>query len=259
MSFELTDIELDEVSLVDRPANPLAKVVLFKMDSDAGTPPSEDPIDKKEGGLVADTQTPDSDLPARVEKLEQENAELRKSASQASFREKLPKGLQAVFDKLESDEEKDEFMTRYGKTEKAEDDPVAKALSETAKKAEDLAVKVAKMEQAEARRTFLAKHEDLSKVVDLDKLAEPLMKMCQADSETVIIQLRALAKQAETGELFKVAGQDGGVSEKSARAKVEKSLDEIQKANTAITREQAFARLADTNPKLVSELVSEEG
>lgn len=82
MPTELTTLKLTELSLVDRPANPLAMASIFKAQTSKGEDMEDDKIKAEMESLTAEVET----LKADNEKLKADNEALRKSVLDEGYK-----------------------------------------------------------------------------------------------------------------------------------------------------------------------------
>lgn len=78
--------------------------------------------------------------------------------------------------------------------------------------------------------------------------------------KAVITALKAADAQLDAAGLFKSVGQDGGAGEPTTPLeKMQAKADEIAKADTTLTKEQAFAKAMAENGDLYKEYLKEKG
>lgn len=314
----LKDLVIDEVSLVDVPANKAARVILMKRgDMELGEKTSLLEKLKKALGLTeGGTDDPNTEddveiqkkleaLQAQVAKLEidktrseysakiakakrvedltalrgegafkalSEDArtaldteiETRKGELEAAvkvgkydtFRSKLPKSLHKAFDEM-MDEDKDEFMSRFGKGG-VEADPVGKALARAEQRATDLEAQVASLvAKGEVEAILKGDLKDVPGATA--ELAESVRKLRRADpaaAETLVKQLKGQALQLKASGLFKTLGKDGGEIKKA-----EDKLDQLAKKRATekgIAFATAYDQVLQENPDLYTDSLNDK-
>lgn len=272
MPKQLSNIELDEVSVCEEPANEDAVVVIVKAKSHTHDNPETDmPQDERVEDVNDDF---DDDTLAAVaaemaaldeagelvpafaamlagleeagetitkmadayEEIEGEHEELKKSASLlVSKVEKMAKG---------GDQEATDLVSVLKSSMGgAELDPAVErrvaALELVAKAAEERET----LEKAKA--IGAGKPEELAPV--LARIAKG--KSTPADADYVSALLKAQAKALKQSNLFKSAGVDGGIDADSPIAKAKTAAAEIRKANPKLSEAQAMVEYWDANPE----------
>lgn len=194
----LTKLIIDEISGVDRGANPGAKIAFWKRDNNnqGDNNMNVEELAKKfedlEGVVKGQTET--------ITKLQAENNYLQ-TISKMSDAEKEFMGSM-------NDEEKAKFMGMKGderkaymekaKMKKADDsDPVAKALQDEVSKREALETEIKKLREEREYDAFIAKVSKEVPALKSDEkadFAKSLFKMDDASRETVLKELKAAEK-----------------------------------------------------------------
>jgi chromosome segregation ATPase len=267
---ELSQLEINEISLVDAPANPGSEVLLFKRDSDTEVPIMAD-VEKTVGETPATPDAPDRGVvDALIAKSEERMDQLSQDLVEKS----------EVISRLEAENQSlREQIENAASVEKRapEDDSlesVLKQAPEAVQKAlESLTERVAKAE-AETRQYAeqIEKREWIAK-------AEPFVKSLPTSAETLGGLLQRVAKGMTTTEdaaelervfaavnsaamqggvhLFKSLGRDSA-EPTSAKAKIEMLAEDIQKSASGITPEQATAKVLAQHPELYADYLTEQ-
>lgn len=236
MTFVRRRLKLHEVSLVKHPANPGARVALFK----AAVPgvPLED------GDLKIDKMTLPEDVRKYVELQEAAAAEALKAAEAATKQlEDALKAAEAANNPgVQEEVNKADLPSPVrAALEKAEAD-AAKSKAD----AEALAARVAKMEDESLTKSIAAELDGLPSVIPADKRAGILATLKGMDETAraamidTLTQAEKLAKAA--AELvFKTTGRDSDPEGGSVSAEVNKQATEMMKTQTGLTHMQARA------------------
>lgn len=283
MPYDLKDLHLDEVSLVDEPANRDSRIVLFKRGQeecgkmnrgqakmlasklaayfggdarDEDDEERDDEMDEKArkqlDELIAKVAQVDS-LVAKVDALAKENAALKAQAEKVSkhseFRAQLPESVRKAFDEM-SAEDQDNFVKRFGQPAAAAEDPIAKALEAKTKENEALAKRLEAIENERAIEKVRAELKDLEGMVKVDELAETVLTLRKsghdAAAKSIVEKFRATKAQLETSGLFKELGR-AGQGEIGAIEKVEALAKALRDKNPELTHAAAVAKVFE-NP-----------
>ena len=248
--YRLSELALDEISLVTAGDDPSAKVTLAKADR-SGNP--------DHGGNVTTINT--DGLPEEVVKhiteteqaladaLELISADLSKDDDDDATDDSTGDDDTTSTDDTEDDTQEEDALSKADPIIKAE---IAK-LNERVEKAEaearterDLRLK----KEAEDFVDGLA-----APVGEKDELVKTLLGL-EGDARTTVEKtLTAAAQQAKEGALFAEIGKGTGHTTTGARA--ESAAAEIRKANPTLTEEQALAQAYENDPSLYDEAISE--
>lgn len=222
MANLLKQLELDELSLVDRPANAQAMVSLFKRDNS-----QED-----EAEMTEETQATEVDtLKADIERLQEENERLRKGLIENGF-----------VIKAEAIEKKAEVETiEVGGEMIVKSDipaPVLKALEEANKAAEAAAI-----EKADVALTKRAEAE----LPHFDVIAAKALVEKFAENENVMATLKAADKAFEAA-MVEVGKSDADGEFATAKDKMEAMVSKYMQENNFKKSEyaKAYAAVAKT-------------
>jgi hypothetical protein len=247
---ELSNIEIDEISLVDRPANQHARVAIAKRATEEEIVPElfdetgeaielEDLVD---GQIVFDAEgeayvwnTDDED---ETDELAYENElELVGKSFGDSVREELSKAL----------------------TDIERDDVIAKAADEISK-AEARAAAAEHIAKAERdlrlTREYVAKAAEYNVPIDPVELGPVLMRMANAmDYEDCAVIHKALSAAGEA--LFEELGYDGMASHNDVIAEVDAYASEfITKSDSKVSKFTAQADIFSSNPALYDQYLA---
>lgn len=259
----LTDMEFDEISLVNRPANQLSKVVLFKADDGKEQKPmrgkkkldemygdDDKPMSKQKmmGEGMGDDEDEDgpmsksAELPTEVyeyiEALEASNAEL------VSELEKMAEG-----DDDDEDDDEDKDILKSADPRIVE---ILKAAEDRAEAAEQI---------AKAERDYRLEREFIGKAAELDSLpvkAEEFGKVLKSvadvvqpdDFNAIMGALTAANSAVASGDLFSELGKSTAFDNDSPSSEINKAAAKIIESDPGITREQAIAKAVEANPQL---------
>lgn len=281
----VSQLTLDEISLVDAPANPGARVLLLKHDRTGGadhgghTPGNEGDaamdlaaimkqltdleaaIAKLEGSTTDDLAKQLGTLKTEVEKATKEQDTVAKE------RDALKKQLEALT------KERDDLKKAAGA------DPKEDVLKGLPKEIQ------ARLEKAEAESKAmserLAKMQEQNEIAVAIEKAAPLVKhlptnagdlgpllyrvekgATTADDRAAVEKLLKAANEiAEQAELTKELGASGGGETAGATGtwgEIEKKGQEIRKANPKLTKEQALDQAMVDNPELLAKYRAEQ-
>ena len=278
MATELDDLSVDEVSLVDEPANKGSRVLLWKRaqgSSDRGATVNDIEgvgrvrrLMKRLGVGVADLNKVeetdvDAALKAEVEKLAKavealtaENATLKGAQADVAkanerrnaFKAGLPKNLQAAFGDMK-DEEKDEFEKRYVP---GSEDPVSKALKAAASENATLSARLEKIESDNAIAKVQGELAPFANLIDVAAMVPVITKLRKSDpaaADLFVTQLKTAHARVETAGLFKTLGRDSGVVT-DADSAIDKAVADIRKGDPKLSEAEAMTKALEQNPAL---------
>jgi len=244
MPSHLRDLELEEVSLVDRPANKGARVTLMKREVESPREMLLKALEvsglSKEDAAKILQEEPMTD----VEKKAQEEA-LAKIAALEAEKVEMAKTLKTKEEELAAAAAKEKEMAAKSATP-VELDAVTKKLEAEVAKAEELKAKVAKLEEKEAITKIEAELADLSKVAKVADLAPIVKKFRETDKaamDSMLTLIKSLAAQVAEGKLFKVLGKDG---EGDSTTKLDTLAKALMEKDSTLTFEQAFTKALET-------------
>jgi len=254
-------LKVNEVSLCGDPANPDARVALFK---------AHGPRDSK--GLLMDK--------IDIEKMDFsaiEDEDIRKSVAEAvkPIVEKANEAIEAAETSVaDVEKERDEIKVKLEDAEKqiaaGDDDdggkkPIDKSSMSEADKAKVEALEKQAEEAAEkskADEERIAKLEDVAKTAELTTLAKSFTNITyETDALVGIIKtmdeskldefkkfLKATDEQIRTAALFAEKGGAGETGE--AYGTIQAMAKELMGEDSSLTKEQAFTKIYESNPEL---------
>lgn len=314
MPQNLSDMTIEEISLVDDPANEQARVAIVKskagkkkrmsaaykaeiedeaMEADEELDDEDEEEDSsKLKGLkkaieaiaprlaqtIAGGSSADSDAAASGEtalkEYEMDLENLSKALEDAEAKlETLSKRAEeaeaALNDAKSALAEKDaqiESLSKAAAPAPAEEDvlkslpePVRKRLEETEARAKAAEEAIAKMKAATEEAEAIAKAKSLN-VAEPEKVGPMLLRVAKGmttadDAAFLESLLKGLNEQGSQAALFKSIGSSAAV-DGEPEAILKAKADEIQKANSGMTFEQAYAQAVDSNPAVYSAYVA---
>jgi len=252
----LRNLILDEISLVDVPANPGAQVLLFKRDTSKEqdmpddaikglTPEQLETVDKAEKLLKAH-----DDLSTKFEKLEEEREFLKTELQKASDRLK-------ELEKAAAENDDDDEVVKVELPE-----AVRKQIEATEQESSELKKRIEKMEEEKRTSEYIAKAEILKNLPLVAKEFGPVLmrvalnKSTDEDIEALEKVLTAANERAD--ELLKVAGSDTPeANEGSALVKLEKAAAALIDKDPELSEATAFAKATERNPALYTQYLAE--
>lgn len=267
MPQNLTEMTIEEISLVDDGANEDARVVIVK--AKFGHPDHA-----AQGGV--DPSNPDAaDMAAAsIKEFEMDIETLSKALDDAEAKlvalEKRAGDAEASLkDAEEVIKSKDDQIAEITKAANPpSDEEVMKGLPESIRKRLEDAEAIAKAAQEEVVKAkaaqeaaeYIAKAKSLG-ATDADKVGGLLLRVAKGtttadDAATLENMLKAANAQGQTAALFKAMGSDSSVDAKPEEM-LKAKADEIEKAACGkMTKEQAYAKAMEENPSLYSAYVS---
>lgn len=246
----LSKLKIEEISGVDRGANPGAKVMFWKKDDQTINNQGDQNMDfdalaKRLDDLesVAKTQT------ETIEKLQAENTELqafsKMSDAEKEFIGSMSDDEKAKFMGMDADKRK-EYMDKAKMKKSDDSESVYKAeMDAIAKRNQELEDKIAKMEEAREYDAFIAKaSQDVPSLKSEMKadFAKSLFKMDEASREVVLKELKAAEKVKSDYIIEKGTSH---VSEDSAEGKLE-TLAKKYADEHNVTKEAAMTKVLMT-------------
>jgi hypothetical protein len=216
----LKNLELEELSLVDKPANPLAMAPLFKRDNSNGETMTKDI--KKTGETPVEIDTTEVDtLKAQIETLKAANEGLRKSFLDEGYK-----------------------ITAEGVTKAAEPDYIT-VDGEMINKADVPAPILKRMETAEAE----LKAQEITKKAKetLPNFKEDVaVKLMKFDLDEDIMQILLAADKLFEGMTDEVGKQDAQADMTDPQEKMDALVKEYSEEHN-VTKAQAYAELSKTD------------
>jgi hypothetical protein len=216
----LKNLELEELSLVDKPANPLAMAPLFKRDNSNGDTMTKDIKKTEETPVEIDTTEVDT-LKAEIETLKAANEGLRKSFLDEGYK-----------------------ITAEGVTKAAEPDYIT-VDGEQINKADVPAPILKRMETAEAE----LKAQEITKKAKetLPNFKEDVaVKLMKFDLDEDIMQILLAADKLFEGMTDEVGKQDAQADMTDPQEKMDALVKEYSEEHN-VTKAQAYAKLSKTD------------
>lgn len=228
--FKVSNVQLDEVSIVDYPMNQKAHVVLYKSGS-AGN------VNQGKG----DNQMDPKELAAQLEKIESENAELKKSVEQKNLEIKNLK--ESVEKKANEDKNQPEMIDFNGDkiAKSAVPEPVLKMIEKQNSELNELKKRSEEIEltkRGDSELPYLS-----GSGLQKGKLLKAVDNLEAKDKEEIIKSLKA------ANAILKKSCDEVGSSEQhdsSAKQELDKKVAELAIKDN-ITKEQAFVKFISTD------------
>lgn len=270
----LKNLTIDEISLVDDPANEHARAPIIKMRGDTDDAHSADDIERLRKALESFTRTGGSpEISAALAAMETDTMDMETLTKALEKAEASLKVLEKRAEKAEADLKDRDATIEKMKTEHAEaitkaKTPVdaaaaeaefLKGLPESVRKqladGKEAAEAVAKMKAERETDEFITKARDynVGDVKEVGGMLYRISKGCTTadDLKTIETVLKAAGEQAKTAALYKAAGVSlpssvDGDPEALLKAKAE----EIQKANKGMTFAVAYDQALAENPTI---------
>lgn len=251
----VSDMEIDEISLVDRPANPHAKVSIAKRAPQEEAVADADEFYSEDGSSV-DLNNLDFgqvvyDGDGNAFQWVPEDYEQEAEQAEAEVREPELVG-KSLADQVREDLSK-------ALTDIERDDVIAKAASEISK-AEQRAAAAERIAKAERdlrlTREYIAKAAEYNVPVDPRELGPVLMHAAEALPEADCAVLHK-ALSAAGQMLFEEAGYTGSADNDDPMARIEAELEgQLSKSDTQLSKHQAVADYFTNNPAAYDEYVA---
>lgn len=273
MPKRLRDIRLSEISLVDRPANPGARVALWKRHEDAGTgSPPAGSTDAAGDGTNGVTDMPDkapdtrvAELEAALEKSKSANEALKLDLEKAQAIASLSEA-EAAFMKGLEDGQRDEFalMSEKDRKRMMDDEEKRKAADPVTKALEEQRAELAKAqaETAELKKQLEAR--EFAKRAETELDAMPGEAMAKGEALRIVEQagneaLKAMLKAGNEAcrQLTKERGVAGSPDDTAASDEVAKRIAELRKTNASLSDEAAKSELFKSDTDLRNRYIAE--
>lgn len=276
MAQKLTDMIIDEISIVDDPANEQARVVITKMkaapEGQTGSEGLSGEIDTASADQIKEFQMDMENLAkaledaeAKLETLEKRTSDAESAladatevikAKEAEIAE-LQKGYAAKANKLDDGDEENEDEEK--KVMKSLPDSIKKRLESFEKRAAEAEATLAKMRDEKDTADAIAKAKTLN-FGKAEEVGPLLMRVTKglttaADAELLERLFKAAGEQGKVTHLFKSVGSDVAV-DGDPEVLIKAKAGEIQKANNGMTFEQAYAKAMEENPSLYNAYVA---
>ena len=289
----LTDMEFDEISLVNRPANQLSKVVLFKSDAEAASMTDEsvveeettiddemtdDSIDKMGNGHSKGKQKRRRKKGAPEIIIDDEEGDVNVTKTGTNDIEKdsvdLPSEVYEYISALEA--ANSELTEQVSKNEEAaqqeaeqEDilkaaDPEIVAIVKAAEERAEAAEVIAKAERDfRLEREFISKAQSLDNLsVDADAFGKVLKNAAEAlsqeDFDALMSTLEGANSSVEAGAVFAEVGKASSFDNDGPTSALNKAAASLRESDSDLTPEQAIAKAVTEHPSLYEEYLKGE-
>ena len=274
---KLSDLLIEELSLVDSPANKSSRAVLMKRDL-SGTTVEEEAgffakIAKKLGLadlLLTKDDVLDPMFISKLSKADDEDEDEDEDEDSELTDDELEE-LEKELEDFEDDDATDDKETDMkGAVTKADLDALMVRVEATvAKKDEELTKKdelisklqstVDKLVADSAEREVVAKAATLvgDAPVESAAVAVLLKQLDPAGQEALTTIMKSFSEVSKDSKLFDAISSVTDLST-DAQSVVEKSIERIMKADPKLTNEQAYAKAIAENPELYDELETAE-
>lgn len=259
---ELRDLEIDEISLVDKGANQHARTVIAKRHDEedtmskyfdqGGNPVDVDSLEL--GDVVFDSEGEAFEVSLEDEEIEQPELELVGKAHSNPF-ERQPEYTASVEDireelsKAMTDDDRDEVISkafdRLGEYE-----TIAKAAQESA--------------EAERQMRLDREYTEIAKSYNVGISPEdlgPVLKRCaeSLDHEDCVVLAKALDSATAAGDLFEEIGKAGGADNSDVFRNVEAHIDSVvAKGAESLSRADMISKVFEDNPEEYDEWLREQ-
>lgn len=261
MPQNLTDMTIDEISLVDEGANGEARIVIFKSKHDESAQSGHTDPDGSSGnpdpaGFAADQlKEHDMDIETLSKALEDAEAKLVALEKRTTDAEAALTDAQAVI-KTRDDEIAE---LKKSATPDGEDDVLKALPEEVRKRLSDAEAEIKKMRDDAEQKEAVAKAREMG-VSNPDDVGPLLLRVrkgmtTEGDAATIEAMLKAHAEVEKKSALFKSLGTTESVDgdpESILKAKA----SEIMEANKGMTYEQAYVKAMEQNPAVYNAYVS---
>lgn len=280
----LKNLTIDEISLVDDPANEHARAPIVKMrGSDSDEAYSAEEIARVRKALSDLTRTGgspeisaalaamenDMDIETLSKALETAEGALKTLTKRAEDAEAAVKAANATIEKMKTDHAEEIAKAKAAATPA---DPAAaeaeflKGLPEGVRKQIEAGKQaqedIAKMKETAETAEFITKAKGFGIGGDMDALGGVLYRVSKGKSTAEDIKviegvLKAAGEQSKTAALFKAAGVNLPASvDGDPEALLKAKAEEIQKANTGMSFAVAYDKALSANPDLYSAYIA---
>ena len=275
MAQKLTDMIIDEISIVDDPANEQARVVITKMKAapngqtgSEGSSGDDDPASAVNKEFQMDLENLAKaleDAEAKLTTLEKRTTDAEAALADANEVikakeaeiEELQKGYKAAAAKSNDGDADDEDEEK--KVMKSLPESIKKRLEDFEKRAAEAETTLAKMREEKDTADAIAKAKSLN-FGKAEEIGPLLMRVTKgtttaADAETLERLFKAAGEQGKVTNLFRSVGSDTAV-EGDPETLMKAKAEEIQKANKGMSFEQAYTKAMEDNPSLYNAYVA---
>jgi uncharacterized coiled-coil DUF342 family protein len=248
---KLSAVKLDEISFVGKGDNPEAHVLLLKIkpDENESNNKGDDEMTPEE---IATLKKAKDDADAKVAELTKQVADLVEKAS------KCPECGSAL-------DETTKACTKKGcgkeVKKEVEEEDIYKGIPEAfVKKMKEDSATIAKMQDNELTREFVAKAADVALIGKADELGDVLKSVAKHDSalaDKIMGIFKTANERIAAGDLLKEHGkQDSGDGVVSAYDKIVAKAAELRKSHPELSDAQAFTKVYDEDSELRTEYLA---
>lgn len=272
MATQITVLKLDEISLVDDPANIDARVEIVKRRSASNASDMIAKIgefaDALAGGTPVDPDTASAavsyiqeitmDLETLSKQLDEAQKNLDTLTKRAEEAEgKIAKHAEEIIAKDTVIKAKDEEIAKLAADKpKPTDDEIMKSVPEPVRKRLEAAeAEITKMRDAADEAVFKAKAQSFG-IGNADEIGPIMLRIAKHSTEDVLAiekVLKAAGAQIKAAGLFKSVGSGSGAEDTSPDALLVQKTHEIQKADPKLTYAAAYTLATERNPELYTQ------
>lgn len=271
MTFVRRNLKLTEISVCKSPANPLARIALFKS-AETNKESNMPKFDKSK--LDDDGQKFVTDLEKSADDTRTENDTLKAEATKKDEEiEALKAKVAKPEDELDENGKKKKKPNPFGKEALPEDareyvEGIEKAAKDAAaetdelkKKNENQEKRIAKMEDETLTKAMGDFVDTVSFAVAKDDRDAEIEVLKSLEGDALERYQKGLQRQHEgmkASKVFAEIGTGGDGEGATAHDQTTAKAVEIRKADPKLTKEQAYARALDENPELYAEHRAEQ-
>ena len=291
----LTDMEFDEVSLVNRPANQLSKVLLFKSDT-----VSEDEMSNLEVEEVVAEEVTSEEVSAEEsvekgygkmsmkkgkkkmpmmemedEEMDEEEMPMKKGKMKKDDEVEIPAEVFEYIESLESANA--ELMESIEKMQNEKDSEIAQQEEEILKSADPRLVQIVKAAEeraiaaetiAKAERDFRLEREFVSKAQELGSLplnADSFGMILKSAADVLTTEqydaiwqvLSAANAQISAGGIFGEVGKSATSEASTSLSAIEQAAARLRQEDSSLSKEQAIAKAVSADASLYNQYIRE--
>lgn len=240
---QLVDLQLFEVSVVDKGANGLADIVLYKRnDEDESMARTKKEVAEKLCDVVDKAAPPPGDTMTSDEEITEDtpSTEVEVEVEEGCGSKKTTKS------------ESSDIATSETDVEKAAQE-IAMQLIDLQKRNAEALEEISKLRSEKKEAEWISKSQDIAFDTpdNVGKMLHSIDKYDSTLAENVYSFIKAASAQIKEGKLFTEIGKSGD-TKISAYDKLSKIADEIRKSQN-VSEAKAFTKACELNPTLVSE------
>lgn len=266
MTKHLSEMTIDEISLVEEGANGEARVVIFKskFDPQGQSAPGGPPGNSDAAALADQLKEHDMDIESLSKALEDAEAKLAALETRTTDAEAALEDANTIV--KAKDAEIADLISKQVVAEPTTED-VVKSLPESVRKMlEDAQSKAKAADEAVAKmRAETESAEAIAKAREIgignpDEIGPVLLRVAKGmttESDVAVIEgvLKAASAQTKTSSLYKAYGTAEAV-DGDPETMLKSKADEIARADKSLTAEQAYAKAMDANPALYNAYIA---